>query len=444
MVHSPSGRQTDALERVSSRTPFACSPHGILRRRSYAGSLRGDLSQYMDLGSGTVRSPCLPVLHSVCSITAAFSADSNGADTPRDFLFDYPGFRRIRCEFKRPRPTARGTRRLVVNLSASPGDVDHRGGRFSSRYIVFCGYALLVRFSDGKALSRQGTNFGSTHCRSGDDLPDDWADLEALDVHNNLVNTNNKVANSLKRLSSGLRITSAKDDSAGFAIANSFAAKISAMSVASQNASEAQSMLQTADGAYTKINDILVRMKSLATQAASGQTESLTTMNNEFNALQNEIDRIAGSTKYGAKVLVDGSGPASTGITFQVGATNSSADQIVVKFDNATAFALGVSTSVGINGLASAQDAMTALDIALTSINSYMGSIGGYQNRLQYTIDNLATSIQNYSSSESTIRDVDMASEISDFTKNQILQQAGMAMLAQANSGPQQILTLLR
>lgn len=267
---------------------------------------------------------------------------------------------------------------------------------------------------------------------------------EAQTVHNNLVSTNSKIATSLTRLSSGLRINSAKDDAAGYAIANSFAAKISAMKVASQNASEAQSMLQTADGAYTKINDILVRMKSLATQAASGQTESLATMNNEFNSLQNEIDRISASTKYGSTTLIDGTGSASTGITFQVGATNSSSDQLVVKFDGATASSLGVSSSIGISTAADAEAAMTAIDTALTSINSYMGSIGAYQNRMQYTIDNLSTSIENYSSSESTIRDVDMASEISEFTKNQILQQAGTSMLAQANSGPQQILTLLK
>jgi flagellin len=267
---------------------------------------------------------------------------------------------------------------------------------------------------------------------------------EAETVHNNLINTDSKMSTSLTRLSSGLRINSAKDDAAGYAIANSFAAKISAMQVASQNASESQSMLQTADGAYTKVNDILVRMKSLATQAASGQTESLATMQNEFSSLQNEIDRISSSTKYGSTTLIDGTGAAATGITFQVGATNSSSDQLVVKFDSATATALGVSTSVGIGSLASAQDAMSAIDTALTSINSYMGSIGAYQNRMQYTIDNLSTSIENYSSSESTIRDVDMASEISDFTKNQILQQAGMSMLSQANSGPQQILKLLQ
>jgi len=270
--------------------------------------------------------------------------------------------------------------------------------------------------------------------------------VEAISTHNNLLTTNDKIAQSLKRLSSGHRITSAKDDAAGFAIANSFAAKISAMKVASQNASEAQSMLQTADGAYNQINNILVRMKSLATQAASGQTESLNTMQNEFSSLQNEIDRIANSTTYGAKSLVNAQGSSLTGITFQVGSSNIASNEIVVSFNGATATCLGVSTgnNVGIGTLASAQAAMDAIDTALTSINAYMGQIGAFQNRLQYTVDNLATSIENFSSSESTIRDVDMADEISTFTKNQILQQAGMAMLSQANSAPQQILTLLR
>ena len=274
--------------------------------------------------------------------------------------------------------------------------------------------------------------------------------VNALQILNSMDITNNRVSQSLQRLSSGLRINSAKDDASGFAIANSFAAKITSMKVASQNANEAQSMLQTADGAYSKINDILVRMKSLATQAASGQTESLATMNNEFKNLQDEIDRIASSTKYGTKSLVDGSA-AQNGITFQVGATNTGVDRIEVKFDGATAGCLGVSSgangtnpALSISTLASAQAAMDALDTALTSINAFMGSVGAYQNRLQYTVENLSISIENYSSSESTIRDVDMASEMSTFTKNQILQQSAMAMLAQANSAPQQILTLLR
>lgn len=367
--------------------------------------------------------------------------------------------------------------------------------------------------------------------------------LEALQVLNNIGATNNEVSKSLKRLSSGLRISAARDDASGFAIANSFAAKISAMKVASQNAAEAQSMLQTADGAYSRINDILVRMKSLATEAASGQTESLTTMNNEFAHLQAEIDRIANSTRYGdicllnagasapsgpsdfsaqmaqytsdvsqlwdialgppcagmweansllsmmsvppikmglfiwtaydiheglssyrsssppsdsnvanllddminlSNLVYQGSGSAGAGVTFQVGATNTSSDRLYISFRGAGTASLGVSsTAVGIASLASAQAAMSALDVALTSINAYMGNVGAFQNRIQYTIDNLGTSIRNYASSESTIRDADMASEISDLTKRQILQQAGMSMLSQANSQPQAILLLL-
>lgn len=270
--------------------------------------------------------------------------------------------------------------------------------------------------------------------------------IEAVNVHNNLINTNNAVADSLKKLSSGLRITAAKDDAAGFAVANSFKAKIASMRVASQNAAEAQSMLQVADGAYNKIHDILVRMKSLATQASSGQSQdNLKTMNNEFGLLQDEIDRIAKSTKYGSTTLVDASTTALNGITFQVGATNTSDDKIKVSFNGATAACLSVAKSnIDISGLTSAQQAMDAIDKALVSINSYMGEIGAYQNRLQYTVENLAISIENFSASESTIRDVDMADEMTKFTKNQILQQSGMAMLAQANQAPQQVLTLLR
>jgi len=271
--------------------------------------------------------------------------------------------------------------------------------------------------------------------------------VDALNILRNMNDTNSKVSDSLKRLSTGYRINSAKDDSSGFAIANSFKAKISSMRVASQNASEAQSMLQTADGAYTKIHDILIRMKSLATQASSGQTDNLTTMNNEFKALQDEIDRIAGSTKYGATTLTDGVTAYSSGVTFQVGSTNETNNKINLQFQGATAGCLAVSSGasgITINSASDAGAAMDAIDTALTSINSFMGEVGTYQNRLQYTAENLAVTIENYSASESTIRDVDMAFEVMNFTKNQILQQSGMAMLSQANQAPQQILTLLR
>ena len=270
--------------------------------------------------------------------------------------------------------------------------------------------------------------------------------VDAINVHNSLVSTSDKISTSLKRLSSGYRINSAKDDASGFAIANSFAAKVGSMKVASQNSAEAQSMLQVADGAYSKVNDILVRMKNLATQAASGQTESLTTMNNEFASLQKEIDRIAGSTAYGTKSLTDGNSTmASNGVTFQVGATNSSNNQINLKFSGAMTGCLGVSSSsISLNTASDAAKAMDAIDTALTSINSFMGDIGAYQNRLQYTMENLSIGIENFSASASTIKDVDMADEMTTFTKNQILQQSGMAMLSQANSAPQQVLTLLR
>ncbi len=273
--------------------------------------------------------------------------------------------------------------------------------------------------------------------------------MDALRIENTLSNTNAAVSTSLTQLSTGLSINSAADDPAGYAIANSFKAKIASMQVAAQNANEATSMLQTADGAYSQINDILVQMKSLATEAASGQESptNLSSLNGEFADLQDEIDQIAGSTQYGSINLIDGNASATAGITFQIGATNGPGTTIYVQFIGATTACLGVSgtsNSISIDSLASAQAAMTALDSALTSINAYMGTVGGMQNQLQYSINNITQAIQNYSSSESTIEDVDMASAVSTLTKNQILQQSAMAMLAQANAEPQNVLKLLQ
>jgi len=274
--------------------------------------------------------------------------------------------------------------------------------------------------------------------------------VEALSIHNLLVQTNNRLGDSLKKISSGYRINSAKDDASGFAVANMFKAKISSMRVAYQNSSEANSMLQVADGAYNKIYDTLVRMKDLATQAASGQTENRDKLQVEFAELQAEIDRIAQSTTYSTRnaaslQLINGSSDISGGITFMVGATNDSQNMIGITLNAACTGALGVgSSTLKIDSVACAQAAMDALDLALGSINNYMGKVGSYQNRLQITMENLNTGIENFSASESAIRDVDMAYEVMNFTREQILQQSGMAMLAQANAAPQQILTLLR
>jgi flagellin len=265
--------------------------------------------------------------------------------------------------------------------------------------------------------------------------------MNALTIENTLGQTNNTVSKDLLQLSSGLRINSAADDPAGHAIANSFKASIAAMTVASQNASQAQSMLQTADGAYSQINNILVQMKSLATEAASGQESStnLASLDNEFQNLSSEIDQIANSTVYGGTTLLLG----GVTVTFQVGSTNNSFNQFAVALKNAATVTGLKLNSQSLTSYDKAQSAMDLLDNALTSINTFMGTVGGLQNQLQYTMSNLTTNIQNYTSSQSTIEDVDMASAVSDMTKNQILQQSAMSMLAQANSQPQQILKLL-
>jgi flagellin len=268
--------------------------------------------------------------------------------------------------------------------------------------------------------------------------------VPAINVHRNLTLNSRKFAESLKRLSSGYRINSAKDDASGLAVANKFRADIAALRVAHQNAAEAQSMLQVADGAYSKIYDILVRMKELATQAASDQTVQ-SQLTSEFINLQSEVTRIAQSTKYNTTVLINGGTIATEGLTFQIGQTNGSEFQLNIKLATADASALGVDVGqISIASSASARQAMDAIDTAITSINQYMSQIGANQNRLQYTMENLEVSIENFSASESTIRDVDMAEEVTNFTKLQILQQSGIAMLAQANMAPQQVLRLLQ
>jgi flagellin len=262
--------------------------------------------------------------------------------------------------------------------------------------------------------------------------------VEAIQIHGKLVDTSNALANSLKKLSTGKRINSAKDDAAGFTVANKFRSDVSSMRVAYQNASEGQSMLSVADGAYNKIHDILIRAKDLATQAASGQTPQAP-LQSEFQLLASEIERIANSTKYNTTELIK----TDSNVTFQVGQTNDTNFQLTIAMKGASRASLGF-TGVDITSAGEAQTAMMKLDTMLSSINAYMSTVGAYQNRLQYTMENLSVSIENFTASESTIRDVDMAFEVTQFTKNQILQQSGMAMLAQANTAPQQVLTLLR
>lgn len=256
----------------------------------------------------------------------------------------------------------------------------------------------------------------------------------------------------MERLSTGLRITRAGDDPAGLSIANRLRSDTASLKVAQRNITEGLSILQIAEDAASDVENVLVRMKELAIRSASDTSASeRATIQAEFDTLVAEIDRIVGSTKYQDEVLLDGSFSG----TIQVGATGDAVDQISVALANLSAVALGVGTDTDSDGMADtfldiSTDATTAagaiadIDAALGTVRSALQNIGVQTNRLNYAASNLSTRIENYQASESAIRDADMAAEVAEMTKGQILQQTSIAMLAQANSAPQAVLSLLR
>jgi flagellin len=245
----------------------------------------------------------------------------------------------------------------------------------------------------------------------------------------------------MERLSSGYRINHAKDDAAGLAIANTLRAEIRSLKVAQQNAVEAISLLQVAEGAAGEIEQMIERLKELAAQAASSNTGAeRTKLDNEADRIMEEIDRIAADTKYNGVALMNNT---SFLATFQIGTENASTSRIQVSISQSL-----TSAGLGISGLdlatqANAQSAIDTLNTALSSVNSFMGNIGAYQNRVEFASANIAVGIENKSASESVIRDADMAYEMVTFTKHQILLQSGTAMLAQANFAPKIVLGLL-
>lgn len=265
--------------------------------------------------------------------------------------------------------------------------------------------------------------------------------VSALNTYRQLSQTNDRFASSMAKLSSGFRINKAADDAAGLSIANVLKRDIRSMEAASRNVTEAKSMVSIAEGAASSVQDILVRMKELATQAASANSSTQgDTLQQEFSDLRSEIDRIVGGTNYQGTALVDGSFSG----TFQVGSGSTANDRITVALTQSLdSTGLGINAS-DISTQAGAQTAMEALDTGVETVNTTLGSLGSYTNRLDYAQRNLETAIQNYSASESVIRDVDMAKETTELSKQQILQQAGTAMLAQANQASQGVLQLLR
>ncbi|TSA06662.1 MAG: flagellin FliC [Deltaproteobacteria bacterium] len=266
--------------------------------------------------------------------------------------------------------------------------------------------------------------------------------VAALNAHRQLTLTDTRLNQSIERLSSGYRINKAKDDVAGISIANKFRLEVRGLRVAQQNAFQATSMLQVAEGGASKIEEIVERLKELATSAASSNTDQdgRNRLNAEAGKLLAEIDRIANDTKYGTTGLING----VASLTFQIGSSNINAQDVI---EVSTSSGL-LTSSLGINsidltGLTSASSAIAAIDSALTTVNLVLGDIGAAQSRLEFASGNLGVSVENLSASESTIRDVDMAFEMVNFTKNQILLQAGTSMLAQANMAPQGVLSLL-
>lgn len=320
--------------------------------------------------------------------------------------------------------------------------------------------------------------------------------MAAMNTHRQLGSNNAAAANNIEKLSSGLKINRAGDDAAGLAISEKMRGQIRGLDMAQKNSQDGISLIQTAEGALNETHDILQRMRELAVQAANDTNvkSDRKEIQKELNSLTSEVNRIANTTEFNTQKLMSGGGAgASAGkkfdATFQIGANNGQAMAVeIFKMDaqalgiqgakgaaSGAAHAAGASTkSLGVsekavtdatfkasgvnNGTSStsvsggldvsthakATAAIEALDQALETVSAQRSSLGSFQNRLEHTINNLGTSSENLTAAESRIRDVDMAKEMMDFTKNNILTQAAQAMLSQANQQPQGVLQLLR
>ena len=266
--------------------------------------------------------------------------------------------------------------------------------------------------------------------------------ISAMNTHRQLINTDKKLAGALERLSSGMRINRAADDSAGLAISQRLRSQVDGLKMASQNAEQAKNMVQTAEGFLGEIHNMLGRMRELAVQAASDTVDDTnrTSLDTEFGLLRSEIDRIAVSAEYNNQKLLDGT---FTDKQFQIGANGTADNTLQFSITGIDAEALLISSS-SLTSLSGAVSAMGEMDTAIDSVSTVRSSLGTIQNRLAYTVASVDNAAENLASSESAIRDLDISSEITEFTKSQILVQAGMAMLAQANAVPQNVLALFR
>jgi len=267
--------------------------------------------------------------------------------------------------------------------------------------------------------------------------------IASINAQRNTAQVTTRLARNYQRLSTGLRISGAADDAAGLAISERLRAQVRSLSQASRNANDGISLVQVGEGALNEVSNILVRLRELTIQAANGSSSSADkdTIKEEFDSLVNEINRIAQSTEFNGIKLLDGS---ATSVTFQVGInTVANVDQLNVTLTPALSTSLGLST-LDVGSAGNTSFAIDQLDAAVNAVSQLRGKFGSLQNRLQSTIANLGVSAESLSAAESRIRDVDVAYETAELTRNNILQQASISILAQANQQPQAALSLLR
>lgn len=271
--------------------------------------------------------------------------------------------------------------------------------------------------------------------------------LPSLLAQRNLASTQRNLQDSIGKLSSGLRINRAADDAAGLGISENLKADIRSMVQARRNANDAVSLTQVAEGAMNEMQGIVSRMRELAVQSSNGTlgpTER-SYIQTEFTQLQNEINRISATTEFNGTALLDGS--ASAGLTMQVGIHNTPNDRISMSVTRLTSSTIGSTSfhlaSASLSTALNAQTALQVFDAAIEQLSTARSNLGALQNRIQITITNLDVAHENLSAANSRIRDVDVAQESGNLTKNQILSQAGVAILGQANQLPSAALSLI-
>jgi len=272
--------------------------------------------------------------------------------------------------------------------------------------------------------------------------------MNAMNAHRNMATNNVSAGKSMEKLSSGLRINRAGDDAAGLAISEKMRGQIRGLDQAARNSQDGISMIQTAEGGLNEVHSILQRQRELAVQAANDTNVSTDrgAIQAEFDQLAGEITRISGSTEFNTQKLLDGTSAGTAGkVQIQVGANATQAIELDFTTAGVNAKAIGTAvTGLTLTTQAGADGAITTVQTQLESVSSGRAYLGAMQNRLEHTIANLGNSSENLTAAESRIRDVDMAKEMMNFSKNNILSQAAQAMLAQANQQPQGVLQLLR